>query len=112
MKETSARQILERQIDQALGLHQRAGQSVLAIEQTGESLHAHVSLDDDVEIRPGDEVTIHGAPVKVSFGESLNLRRTATVVRAGLVKRAMTHLAGYLELTELYEVSFSDGRAS
>ena len=84
----------------------------IEIEQTGESLHAHVSLDDDVEIRPGDEVTIHGAPVTVIFGDCLHLRRTATVVRAGALKRMMAHVAGYLELTELYEVSFSDGRAS
>ena len=84
----------------------------IEIEQTGESLHAHVNLDNDVEIRPGDEVTIHGVPVKVGFGECLNLRRTATVVRAGMLKRMVTYLAGYRELTELYEVSFSDGRAS
>jgi hypothetical protein len=84
----------------------------IEIEQTGESLHAHVSLDNDVKIHPGDEVTIHGAPVTVAFGECLNLRRTATVVRAGAMKRTMAHIAGYLELTELYEVSFSDGRAS
>jgi hypothetical protein len=84
----------------------------IEIEQTGESLHAHVSLDDDVEIHPGDEVTIHGAPVTVAFGDCINLRRTATVVRAGALKRVLAHVAGYLELTELYEVSFSDGRAS
>lgn len=84
----------------------------IEIEQTGESLHAHVSLDGDVDIRPGDEVTIHGAPVRVAFGETVNLRRTATVVRAGALKRLMTYVGGYLELTELYEVSFSDGRAS
>ena len=84
----------------------------IEIEQTGESLHAHVNLDGDVEIRPGDEVTIHGAPVRIAFGDCVNLRRTATVVRAGAMKRLMTHVAGYLELTELYEVSFSDGRAS
>ncbi|QAU44384.1 hypothetical protein [Bradyrhizobium guangzhouense] len=84
----------------------------IEIEQTGESLHAHVSLDGNVEIRPGDEVTIHGAPVRIAFGDTVNLRRTATVVRAGALKRLMTHVAGYLELTELYEVSFSDGRAS
>jgi uncharacterized Zn finger protein len=82
------------------------------IEQTGESLHAHVTLDDDAEIHPGDEVTIHGAPVRVAFGDSVSLRRTATVVRASALKRLITHIAGYLELTELYEVSFSDGRAS
>ncbi|MFT4119065.1 hypothetical protein [Bradyrhizobium sp.] len=84
----------------------------IEIEQTGESLHAHVSLDGNVEIRPGDEVTIHGAPVRVAFGDTVHLRRTATVVRAGTLKRLMTHVAGYLELTELYDVSFSDGRAS
>jgi hypothetical protein len=84
----------------------------IEIEQTGESLHAHVNLDDDVELHPGDEVTVHGAPVRIRFGESVNLRRTATVVRAGRLKRWMTRLAGYLELTELYEVSFSDGRAA
>jgi hypothetical protein len=75
-------------------------------------LHAHVSLDGDIDIRPGDEVTVHGAPVQIAFGDCVNLRRTATVVRAGAVKRLMTHVAGYFELTELYEVSFSDGRAS
>ena len=53
---------------------------------------------------------IHGEPITVKFGEQLNLRRTATVVRAGPWKRAMMHVAGYLELTELYDVSFSDGR--
>jgi len=42
----------------------------------------------------------------------LNLRRTATVIRAGAVRRMLTCFAGYLELTELYEVSFSDGRAA
>ena len=84
----------------------------IEIEQTGESLHAHVSLDGNVDIRPGDEVTIHGAPVKIAFGDRMNLRRTATVVRAGAWKRVMMHLAGYLELTELYDVSFSDGRAT
>ncbi len=84
----------------------------IEIEQTGESLHAHVSLDGNVEIRPGDQVTIQGAPIKVAFGDRVNLRRTATVVRAGTLRRWATHLAGYLELTELYEVSFSDGRAT
>jgi hypothetical protein len=84
----------------------------IEIEQTGESLHAHVSLDGNVDIGPGDVVTIHGAPLRIAFGDCVSLRRTATVVRAGALKRLMTHVAGYLELTELYDVSFSDGRAS
>jgi|SRR4051794_11665069 hypothetical protein len=82
----------------------------IEIERTGESLHAHVTLDRDVGIRPGDEVLIQGEPIVVEFGEQMNLRRTATVVRASAWKRIAMHLAGYLELTELYDVSFSDGR--
>ena len=82
------------------------------IEQTSETLHAHVVLDDGIEIQPGDEVTVHDAPSHVNFGERLVVRRTATVVRAGPLERMRARLEGYLELTELYEVSFSDGRAT
>ena len=82
------------------------------IENTVESLHAYVELEGDVEIGPGDEVTIHDAPTKVAFGEHVIVRRHATVVRAGVLERVRTRIAGYLELTELYEVGFSDGRSS
>ncbi|WP_375457008.1 hypothetical protein [uncultured Methylobacterium sp.] len=80
------------------------------IEQTPESLHAHVSLDADFEIEPGDEVRVHDAPTSVPYGERLVVRRTATVTRAGRIERLWTKLAGHLELTELYEVSFSERR--
>jgi archaeosine-15-forming tRNA-guanine transglycosylase len=82
------------------------------IEQTSETLHAHVVLDGDIEIRAGDEVLVHNAPTHVAFGERLVVRRTATVVRGGLLDRLRARIEGYLELTELYEVSFSDGRAT
>jgi hypothetical protein len=82
------------------------------IEQTSETLHAHVVLDNDVRINPGDEVLIHNAPTHVAFGERLVVRRMATVSRAGPLDRLRARIEGYLELTELYEVSFSDGRAS
>ncbi len=82
------------------------------IEQTSETLHAHVVLDGDIDIRPGDEVTVHNAPTSVPFGERLVVRRTATIVRGGLLGALRARIEGYLELTELYEVSFSDGRAS
>ena len=82
------------------------------IEQTPETLHAHVVLDGAIEIQPGDEVIVHDAPASVNFGERLVVRRTATVVRAGPIERMRARFEGYLELTELYEVSFSDGRAS
>ncbi len=84
----------------------------IEIEQTPESLHAHVVLDGDIEIQPGDEVTVHNAPTDIKFGERIVVRRTATVVRAGAFERLRAKIEGYLELTELYEVSFSDGRAS
>ncbi|ERF83820.1 hypothetical protein JQ559_24210 [Bradyrhizobium viridifuturi] len=84
----------------------------IEIEQTSETLHAHVVLDGDIAIQPGDEVMVHDAPTGVAFGERLVVRRTATVVRAGPLDRLWARIEGYLELTELYEVSFSDGRAS
>ncbi|WP_423965507.1 hypothetical protein [Bradyrhizobium sp.] len=82
------------------------------IEQTSETLHAHVVLDGDVQIEPGDEVLVRDAPTRVEFGERLVVRRTATIVRGSLLDRLRARIEGYLELTELYEVSFSDGRAS
>jgi hypothetical protein len=82
------------------------------IEQTSETLHAHVVLDGDIRIAPGDAVRVHDAPTGVKFGERLVVRRTATVVRGHALDRLRAKIEGYLELTELYEVSFSDGRAS
>jgi hypothetical protein len=76
------------------------------IEHTAESLHAHVELDG-VVVEPGDQVTVHAAPVDVPFGERIVVRRTATVVRAGAAERVFTKVIAYLELTELYEVGFS-----
>lgn len=81
------------------------------IENTSESLHAHVELDG-VDVGPGDEVIVHGAPMHVPFGERATFACEATVLRAGLVERLKARIEGYLELTELYEVGFSEGRAS
>ena len=82
------------------------------IEQTSETLHAHVVLDGDIQIQAGDEVLVHDAPTNVKFGERLVVRRIATVVRGTYLDRLRARIEGYLELTELYEVSFSDGRAT
>lgn len=80
------------------------------IENTFESLHAHVDLDGKVAMQAGDEVLVHGDDVRVPYGEKLVLRRLATVTRANWLDRAWTRLLARLELTELYEVSFSSGR--
>jgi hypothetical protein len=81
----------------------------ITIENTFESLHAHVELDGDVAIEPGDEVQVHGEPIVVPFGEKRVLRRTATVSRAGSLERAWTRFTGDLEFMELCEFSFSSG---
>jgi hypothetical protein len=83
----------------------------IEIEHTPDSLHAHVELDG-VDIRPGDVVRVHDAPSTVPFGQRIMRRSRATVTRAGALARVFAHINGYLELTELYEVGFSDGRAS
>jgi hypothetical protein len=80
------------------------------IEHSPESLHAHVEIEGDVEMQPGDQVLVHDAPTDAPYGERIMVRRRATVIRAGLLERAWTRLAGNFELTELYDVSFSERR--
>lgn len=79
----------------------------IAVEHTADALHAHVELDGDVPIGPGDQVRVHGAPVRLPFGEAITLRRRATVSRAGLVAQWWTKLRATLDLTELYEITFT-----
>lgn len=82
----------------------------IEIENTFDSLHAHVELHGGVEIQAGDEVLVHGDLIRVPYGQKLTLQRMATVTRAGWLERAKTYLLARFELTELYEVSFSSGR--
>ena len=82
----------------------------IRVENTFDSLEAHVELDGNVAIEPGDEVCVHGDPVVVPYGERLEERRTATVRRAGPIERAWTRLTGDLEFMELCEFSFSGER--
>lgn len=82
----------------------------IEIEQSPDHFHAHVALDGDIPIYPGDSVQVHGGPVMVSFGEKVSFDRHATVQRAGPLRRAWTRLAGHFEMAELYEVSFNPGR--
>ncbi len=81
----------------------------ITIEQSPEHFHAHVELEGDIPLYPGDEVKVHGAPMTVDFGQSLQFTRLATVTRATAFTRAWTRLAAYFDLTELYEVSFNPG---
>ncbi len=81
----------------------------IEIEHTERSLHAHVELDGEPALQPGDRVRVHGAPIRVRFGDKMTLRRHATVERAGWLERQWTRLAARFELSELYEVSFTPG---
>ncbi len=83
----------------------------IEIEHSERSLHAHVALDDAPPLRPGDRVRVHGEPVRVRFGDVMTLRRQATVVRASWLERQWTRLLARFDLAELYEVSFTPGRA-
>jgi hypothetical protein len=79
----------------------------ILVEHTNEHLHAHVELDGDPIMQPGDRVCVHGAPIRVRFGERLVERRTATVARAHFFERLWAKLKSQVELTELYEITFS-----
>lgn len=80
------------------------------IENTFESLRAHVVLDDDPDLQPGDTVLVHGSSVNVPYGEKMVLRRGATVTLANPIARAWARFKSEFECFELFEVSFSDGR--
>ncbi len=82
----------------------------ITVEQSPCHFHAHVELDGDVEIQPGDKVRVHGDPIIVGFGESISIERMATVYPAGPLLRAWTKLTAMGELNELYEVSFTTNR--
>jgi uncharacterized Zn finger protein len=80
----------------------------IEVSHTFESLHAHCVLDGDVKIRPGDEVIVHGEPIKVPYGEVQSFRRIATVTRASWLEQVWTKIAGRAEFMELLEFSFSE----
>ena len=86
-------------------------QCTIEIEHTFDNLHAHVELDGDIELGPGDQVKVHGAAVKLPFGERLTLRRPVTVWKATPVGRLWTRMKAQLELTELYEITFSSEKS-
>lgn len=80
------------------------------VSHTFENLSAHVDLDGDVAIRPGDKVLVHGAPMNVPYGEVQVERRRATVTRASWLERNWIRMTGDLDALSLLEVSFSDWR--
>ncbi|MGF7162918.1 hypothetical protein FHS85_004576 [Rhodoligotrophos appendicifer] len=81
----------------------------IEIENTWESLHAHVQLEGDVTVEPGDEVHVQGGEIVVPYGERCILHRVATVTKASSPERLWVKMTGDLEFMELLEFSFSSG---
>lgn len=79
----------------------------VTVVNTFESLAAHVEIDGNVAIEPGDEVLVHGKEMRVPYGETAIERRKATIRRAGWVERQWVKMTGDLEFMELLEFSFS-----
>jgi len=84
----------------------------IEVEHSDSALCAHVVLAGGVALNPGDRLRVHGDPIHVGFGEARVFERIATVERANIFERLWTKLAAHLDLTELYEVSFSPRRMS
>lgn len=80
------------------------------VAHTFDSLHAHVTLDAEVDIAPGDEVLVHGDDIAVPYGETVELHRQATVTKAPLLERWLARIKGDLEFMDLFEISFSSWR--
>ncbi len=98
-------------ISQIVSRHSFDVPCTVEVEHSFESLHAHVELDGDVIVNPGDRVKVHGALIEVPYGERMTFRRHATVTRASGIERLWTRLTGDLEFMELCEFSFSERTA-
>jgi hypothetical protein len=81
------------------------------VVNTFEQLSAHVVLDGDVKIQPGDEVLVKGQEIRVPYGHTHSERREAEIKRASWLERKWTELTGNMEYMELLEFSFSEEKA-
>ncbi|MEM9168556.1 MAG: hypothetical protein AAGC56_02795 [Pseudomonadota bacterium] len=81
----------------------------VTVLHTDETLEAHVELDDGLQPQAGDHVRVLGAPIRVPYGEEIVLTRRAQLRRGSLFDKGLTRVKAMFELTELYEVSFSEG---
>jgi hypothetical protein len=84
----------------------------IEIDHTAENFGAHLHLDGDPELGPGDRVRVYGADIAIVPGTRRTVRRRAVVERATGLGRLWTRVRGRFEMHELYEVSFTDGRVA
>jgi hypothetical protein len=81
------------------------------VAHTADSFHAH-AIPQDIVLRPGDRVLVHGAPACIVYGEHLRRECYATVARAGLVRRCWTRWSALLALKDLFEVGFQPRKSA
>lgn len=73
-----------------------------------EELSAHLRFDNGAIINPGDSVLVHGSEIMAPYGEVVEERREATIIRASKIEQIWTRATGDFEFMELCEFSFSD----
>ncbi|MCF7698403.1 hypothetical protein GLR48_03585 [Loktanella sp. M215] len=80
----------------------------MTISHRFEELSAHVRFDDGTTINPGDEVQVQGPEIMAAFGELVEEKRTAVIMRASKLEQLWTRATGDFEFMELCEFSFSE----
>ncbi|MEL6585503.1 MAG: hypothetical protein AAFY65_07130 [Pseudomonadota bacterium] len=80
----------------------------VTISHRFEELSAHVRFDNGAVVWPGDEVQVEGPEIMAPYGEVVEEKRKAIIMRASGLERLWTRMTGDLEFMELCEFSFSE----
>jgi hypothetical protein len=83
---------------------------VVRVEHGLWGIGAHVEIEGDPRVGPGDRVRVEGPPIAWRLDATVEERRTAVLTRATWLGRLLARLEGRVALHELYEVSFTPGR--
>ena len=81
------------------------------VSHTFDDLSAHVELDGNIAIYPGDEVRVHGRALNPPYGAVQVERRRATVTRASMLERWWAKTTGNLDCLTLFDFGFAEERA-
>ncbi|SLN32278.1 hypothetical protein [Roseisalinus antarcticus] len=80
----------------------------VTISHRFEELSAHVRFDNGAVVHPGDTVKVQGPEIMAAFGEMIEEKRTAVIIRASKLEQMWTRATGDFEFMELCEFSFSE----
>jgi len=79
----------------------------VVVTRTNEHFYAHTVYHGNPDFQAGDSVTMGGDDIHAQTGASFLVRRRASIQRAGWLRRQLTKILSVLEITGLYEVSFT-----